>query len=266
MSQELEQKVDTPSEESKEPQYTEVEQRAMEMGWRPQSEFNGDEANFVDAKEFIGRKPLFDKIDSQSRQIKAVTKALEEFKNHYSKVNENAYERALSSLKNQRKQALTDGDGDKFEQIDEQIKSVETQMEEVRAQRERPLVQEEPQVAPEFQNWVARNPWYNSVGYMRKFADDYGTRLATQGVAREEVLLKVAEAVRKEFPTKFTNPNKQSAPDVESSGSGSKKPAAKSGSFELTEQERKVMNDLVRTKVLTKDEYIADLKRLKGIA
>jgi hypothetical protein len=33
----------------------------------------------------------------------------------------------------------------------------------------------------------------------------------------------------------------------------------------MNEQERKVMNDLVRSGLLTKEKYIADLKAVKGL-
>lgn len=55
--------------EEKAPEYTKIELEAMDMGWRPKSEFNGDEDDFIDAKEFVRRKPLFDKIDSTTREL-----------------------------------------------------------------------------------------------------------------------------------------------------------------------------------------------------
>jgi hypothetical protein len=98
---------------------------------------------------------------------------------------------------------------------------------------------------------------------MRKWADDYGTSLAGQGLTPSEVLKKVEEGVKKEFPQKFTNPNKNNAPSVES---GSQKAAgSKKDDIELSDQERKIMNTLVSTKVMTKDEYLKQLKAVKGI-
>ena len=35
-----------------------IETRALEMGWRPKEEFDGNEEDFIDAKEFVRRKPL----------------------------------------------------------------------------------------------------------------------------------------------------------------------------------------------------------------
>jgi regulator of replication initiation timing len=257
--------------EQEAPQLTEIEQKALDMGWRPREEFDGSDDEFIDAKEFVRRKPLFDKIDHQGRQLKATIKALEGLKNHYTTMREVEYERALKALKSERKQALTDGDGDRFEELDDQIKSVEQQAEQVRAAKETPVVQEEV-VHPEFQAWTARNPWYQSTGYMRKFADDIGTQLHARGMNPAEVLKEVEAAVRKEFPQKFTNPNKANAPAVES-GAGTKRTAGRPrDEVELSDMERKVMNDLTKMRdkdgkpFMTREQYIADIKKARGIA
>lgn len=262
----VEPQVEVPAQESA-PEYSNIEKQALEMGWRPKTEFSGDEDSFIDAKEFVNRKPLFDKIDSQGRALKSVTKALEEFKQHYGKMEEAAYNRALVALKAERKQAFSEGDGDKFETVDAQIKEVEKQAAALKVAQTQPAVQEEA-ISPEFQNWKARNPWYESVGYMTSFANDFGTQFAKShpSIPPLEVLKEVEKAIRKEFPQKFTNPNKASAPGVENSGSGSGKTARGGKEVELSDIERKVMNDLIRTKVLTKEEYMADIRKLRGVA
>lgn len=263
MSEELNTESVTPETEA--PARSDIEQRALDMGWRPKEEFDGSEDDFIDAKEFVRRKPLFEKIENQNKQIKAVTKALEEFKAHYSKVEETALKNALAQLKAERKQALSEGDGDRFEVLDDKIKSVETQVEKVKLAAESPIVQEESAAPAEFTRWVSKNSWYDNVSYMRKFADEVGVKfapdVASGRMSPDEVLREVEKQVRKEFPHKFTNPNKASAPDVESSRPSS----GKRDSFEsqLSDQERKVMNDFVRNKIMTKEEYLADLKKIK---
>jgi len=42
------------------------------------------------------------------------------------------------------------------------------------------------------------------------------------------------------------------------------KSKSKSTSYQLTEMEEKICNDIVRTGVMTRAEYIADLKKIKG--
>ena len=46
-----------------------VEATARTQGWKPKEEFTGDPALWVDAKEFVGRAPLFDKIKGQSKEL-----------------------------------------------------------------------------------------------------------------------------------------------------------------------------------------------------
>lgn len=245
--------------EVEQPQHSEVELRAMEMGWRPKEEFHGDENDFIDAKEFVRRKPLFDKIEHQGKQIKAVTKALEALKTHYTRVEEAAVQKAINQMKQQRKQALADGDGDAFEAYDDEIKKAENSLAQIERAKEVPLVEDEV-VNPEWSAWQSRNSWYNSAPHMKIFADQVGQELAQRGMAPADVLKEVEKAVRKEFPNKFTNPNKAGAPDVDSSRAGNTSPKKGNDEAKLDEQQRKIMNDLVRQKVLTKEQYIADLK------
>lgn len=244
------------------PQPSSIERRAMEMGWRPKEEFNGDEDDFIDAKEFVRRQPLFDKISQQSQQLRKVHDSLTQFKQHYTQVEQAAYDRAIKALKAEQKEALKDGDVDRYMELQDDI---EAQKDQVQALKEKAI--EEPvqtgEAHPEFQAWQARNPWYNQTGYMKAFADDHGLKLARQGVAPADVLKAVEKAVREEFPNRFRNPNKENAPQLESSGKGS----GRSGGgkeYSLNDQERKIMNTLVSSGAMTKEQYIADLRKVKG--
>lgn len=244
------------------PEYSPVELKALEMGWRPQEEYDGDIEDFVDAKEFVGRKPLYDKIAATSKQLKNISQAVEALKLHNGKVEEAGYQRALKDLKTERKQALVDGDADRFDSLDDEIKTVERQVDVIRVEQTRPLIQEEVPAHPEFQSWQNKNQWYSSVKYMRSFADELGGRLANT-MSPTDVLKEVEKAVRKEFPQKFVNPNKGDAPDVNSPRNNGRSPKAES--IEMSEQEVSIMNKFVRQGVMTKAEYIADLKKIKGI-
>lgn len=235
---------------------TELEQRAISMGWKPKEEFSGEEDDFIDAKEFVRRQPLFDKIESQNKQVKLLNRSINELKEHYTKVNQAAYDRALIDLKNQRKEAIANGDGDAFTRIDDQIKDAETQKAELEVLN-KPIPQQE---IPEFASWRGRNSWYNSVTYMRAFADEIGVKLHQRGLAPEEVLVEVEKAVRKEFPEKFRNPNKENAIQLENGKNVSGK--AKE-TYQLTDMERKIMNDFARTKVMTPEQYIQSLKDMQ---
>lgn len=244
------------------PEHSDIELKAMEMGWRPKEEFEGDEVDFIDAKEFVGRKPLYDKIASQSKQIKSVTEAVEALKVHYSKVKETEYQRAILDLKTLRKKAFTEGDADAYDVIDERIKNTEREVEKIREDAKNPIVKEAQEMHPEFVSWTNKNPWYTSTKYMREFADEFGARLAGSDTPAN-ILKKVEDAVKKEFPHKFSNARKADAPDVGDNSSSSR--SSKSAGISLNEQETRIMNTLVKSGAITKEKYIADLKLVKGI-
>lgn len=238
-----------------------IEQRAMEMGWRPREEFDGSDDDFIDAKEFVRRKPLFDAIEEKSRRLRNVEKTLETFKGHYSKVKEVEYARALADLKKERKQAIIDGDVDALEAAEEKISEVQTQVEEMKqVQAEQP---EEPTAHPVFVNWVNRNKWYQTTPHMRVYADEIGLRLQRQGLSPDEVLKQVEKAVKDEFPNKFVNPNKASAPSVSSPSRQGR--ASASDAFDMPAEDKRIMDSLVRSGTITKEEYMKDYKKIHGL-
>ncbi len=251
--------------EQAQPEYSPIEIKAMEMGWRPKEEFNGDEADFVDAKEFVGRQPLYEGLASTKKQVKALQTALEALKGHYTKVHETSYQKALNDLKAQKKAALKEGEVDTFYEIEEKIEEMEAEKNAFMKDQEKIQVQE-PGIHPELQAWINHNPWYTSQPHMRTFADVVGSRIQLEVQAGRmtpsQALKEIEKEVRAEFPNKFRNPNKDKASTVEGS---TNKTSSKSSDFEMTEQERQVMNTLVRQKALTKEEYIRDLKAAKGL-
>ena len=68
--------VDENIEQSQAPAPDLFESEARESGWVPKEEFTGDPKTWVDAAEFVRRGPLFKKIDTQSREIKAMRQAI----------------------------------------------------------------------------------------------------------------------------------------------------------------------------------------------
>jgi len=260
MSEEVNKVDDNKPDEGSTPEPTPIEVRARELGWRPREEFHGDEEDFVDAKEFVQRQPLFEKIESQSKQLKNVQKTLEALKQHYGKVQETEYKRALAQLEAQRAEAISDADGNKAIQVERQIKNVEREFEQIKREQETNQSAPDPQ---EFISWKSKNTWYETDETMRMVADTYGTKLAKEGMAPADVLREVTKKVRTEFAHKFRNPNKDNAPDVSnSSPRGNSTP--KEDNFQLTDEERRMMNTFVRDGVMTKEQYIKDLKAIKA--
>lgn len=250
----------TPTTPTAEVEHTPTEIKAIESGWVPKEEFQGDEHKWVEAGEFLRRGELFKKIEDQGKQLKDVRSALNEMKKLNSQIQEVEYKRALDTLKAQKKVALEDGDADAVIAADDRIEMVREQQKEM--QRVSPVAQsDEGSEHPEFVAWTEQNNWYKSSTPMKAFADALGQELARAGNSPSEVLKKVALEVRKEFPNKFRNPNQDKAGAVEG---GSGRGVGTQGKFTLSDEERTIMNKFVRQNVMTEKEYIEQLKKVRG--
>jgi hypothetical protein len=253
--------LEQPAPEVKE--LTPTELKAKEQGWVPQTEWDGDPDQWRPAKEFLDRGELFKKIDDQSRTIKEVRKALVDLQKHNSKLAEVEYKRALETLKQQKKDALLEGDADAVVDIDEKMDLVrDAQKAAAQAVPQVPADVQE-QIHPVFNAWKERNSWYENNRAMRAFADRVGAEAAARGASVTDVLQIVDQEVKKEFAEKFVNPNRAKAPGVEGS---TNKGGGKKDTFELTSDERRVAERFIRTVPgMTMEKYIADLKKIKGV-
>lgn len=247
------------TEQTEQPQYTPIQLEAIEQGWIPREEFDGDPDKFIDAAEFVRRGELFKKIESQSREVKQLRQALEAFKQHHSKVKEAEYNRALKALQEARKQAFVEGEHDKAFAYEEQIESIKAEKAQVVQDANTPVVDPN-EYTEQFQEWVSKNTWYETNELMRGAADRLGLKLHEQGLSPAEVLKRVETEIRKEFAHKFRTPAAERAPAVEASTRSG--PSGKQA-FKMDETERQIMNKIVATGVMTAEQYIEDLKRTR---
>jgi len=242
------------------PELSESEQRAMEQGWRPKEEFNGEPGKWVDADEFLRRGELFEKIDGMGRELRDTKKALRMLQTHHEQVRETEYKRALANLKAQKKQAYEEGDHDTLVEIDDQLSELKA-----RQQAESAAIREQVnQPDPRFVAWIEKNPWYAQDPELRSFSDEVGLSYAKAYPGKDptEVLTYVEGRVRKAFPDKFTNPNRNRPSAV--AAASTPKASKREESFPLTEDERRAMQTFVRQGIMTKEQYVEELKRVKG--
>ena len=262
MSEEQLKEVEAPeaTNEAKEAtqELSDIEQKALDMGWRPKEEWDGEEDEFIDAKEYVRRKPLFDKIEHQSKELKEIRRALRDLQGHHAKVAEASYKKAYEDLKVQYKNALTEGDADKVTELTEQM----TDMKAAEKVRQSTPVQQAPD--PRFLQWVEKNTWYAQDTEMRSTADQVGLAYANAhpDMAPEDVLKYVEGRIRKVFPEKFSNPNRSKPAPVDG---GSRTKPIREDDFSLTEDEQRVMRNLVRQGVLTEKQYKEEIKLKRGV-
>lgn len=236
-----------------------TQKEALAQGWVPKEDFDGDPEKWVEAGEFIRRGELFRKIESQSKELKDVKKALGELAKHNSKIREIEYQRALDALKAEKRIALSEGDSDRVVDLDDKIDLVKTQQRQDQQQAVQQAVPQE--IHPEFRNWMGRNGWYETTPSMRGWADARGIELANEGRSPSEVLQTLEKEVKIRFSEKFHNPKRDKPGAVESPVRQQK---AQNADIELSDIEKQVMNTLIRQGVMTKEKYMADLKAIKA--
>ena len=239
------------------------ESEAREQGWRPKEEFEGDPEKWRPAKEFVERGELFGKIDTLGKELKETKKALKMLQEHNSKVRETEFKRAVEELKGLQKKHLEEGNSDEYLNTTELLTDLKAEQKAREVLNQQQAAEQRNQVDPRFTEWAAKNSWYEKDADMRQFADTLGLGYAqaNPGVDPDVVLEYVSKQVKQAFRDKFENPNRNRPSAVEGKSTPS---TAKKDSIELSDDERRVMNTFIRQGVMTKEEYIAQVKAMRG--
>jgi hypothetical protein len=171
---------------------TEIEVQARELGWRPQTEFKGKEADFVDAETFVKRgkeiMPLLKKnnqrlegeltrAQQELKDLRAAVAdgatAVEELKKFNTEMTRQAAEAAKAELLAQLKQAKKDGNTDLEVELTDQLSETSAALREAkkaptgeeRRQEQKPNGGDKPgpdaaAAKIEFDSWKTDNDWY----------------------------------------------------------------------------------------------------------
>lgn len=237
-------------------EYTDVELAAMEEGWKPKDQYEGDPAKWRDANLFMTLKPFYEKIENQSKRLKQNEKQFQQIAKDMASVKAQQYEKAIRELKNDRKDALHDGDIDRAELLLEQIENVKEQQ---RVQTQ--YVEPTPETNFEFASWKERNTWYDRDEDLKDWADSRGQRLHQQGASPDEVLRQLEREVKTKFPEKFKNPNRE-RPGAVATGTPSNK-TAKADTSGMTREEIRIMDTIVASGIMTHEQYLKDYNKNK---
>jgi len=244
------------------PNPSEVE--ARKFGWVPQEEFHGDPNQWRDADTFLRkgreingflRKDL-EKLNTRNATLEAELTELRETMTEFSKFHQETakreYDRALRDLRELKKEAIAEGDGDRVVQIEDAIDQLKQEKPpEVKAPKE------PPKVDPVFIQWREQNQWYGTDEDMTVFADGFAERLRKQKPELvgldflAEVEKKVQSTFKKEVrPSACPSPVDVSTP---SRGSTSKKSYA-----DLPAEAKQACDKFVKQGLLSKDQYVKD--------
>jgi hypothetical protein len=255
-----------------------AEKEARLLGWVPKEEFRDGE-HWVDAETFVKRgkeinpilrknnETLLKKLDEANREIsevKKVAKDFEKFQKEQAERKVLALETELKALKEQKKAAITQGDGETVVDIDEQIDALK---EEQRLAKEVPKEIPSPKQAPVtldplVTSWMEVNTWFITDQKYTRIADAIGqeinaTRPDLKGQAFFDELDKELEEV---LPEKYLKQGRRSPVEAGAPASTSRpKTGTKKQSYENLPPDAKAACDrFVKQGFMTRESYVAE--------
>ena len=260
----------------------EIRQEAESQGWVPKERFRGNEADWVDADTFVKRgreilpilrknnENLIKDLNSTKEQLKEFREAAEEFKKFQREAYERKaqdYEKRIQEIKESRAQAISDGDGQKVNALDDALDAAKDELKEAKqavkdadkAPIETPASTE---IDPGLQQWLDRNTWFGQDKRMTGIVNGIGEslRLEFPLLKGQAFLEKLDEVLAEEFPGKFGGEKKSPASRVESgSGRAGRGSSSNAQTYDNLPAEAKAACDrFVKLKLMTREQYVAD--------
>ena len=220
---------------------------AMKQGYNP--DFDGE--NKKTPKEFLEisfnhNKMLKERNEKLSAQVDDLNSKLNSVIEFQQEQKQKAVDKAVRELKAERKEAISEGDHEKVEQIDEEINQQTV------AKNESNII---------LDKWLVRNPWYTADEDLAIEADIIAKQLQDTGRFRAnqsdyEKLLKQVEArVKAQYPDKFKNPKKDDPPEVEA-GRPSPQRTSKKTYADLPSDAKRACDQFIKDGVMTKEQYL----------
>ena len=237
---------------------SESEKKAMQFGWKPRDEFEGDEGEWKPAKAFLEYGDMVGKIRELEKTIDALVK-------HNANIEETTRERVIEELKQKQRDAVEIGDIDSVHQITDKIAEMKYKPANMPPADNMP---------PEVREFLNRNGnWYNSTTADNAAMSAYAIKrdnellLSHPNTTMGERLLMVENDVKKTFAHKFNNPA-QERPQVVTAPSREASPSSKKtyGVSDLTPEQRRVFEAFAKIiPGYTAEKYIKQLKDQEGL-
>ena len=232
---------------------------AKRQGWVPQEDYNGPEDKWVDADTFVKKGKEINALlrkdnDFLKREVAEMKTTMMEFKKFHADTEKRAYERAMSDLRDQKKEAISTGDGDKVLQIDDAIDELKTRKPEPAAARA------SNQPDPTFVQWNEDNSWFGKDTELTNEANLIGEVIKRQNptLIGSEFLDEVTKRVKKMYPEKFTNSNRSRPSPVE--GTTAPRASAKNGKSynDLPPEAKAACQKFEKSNLLTREQYLKE--------
>lgn len=203
------------------------EAEARAQGWTGPEGWKGDPDKFKTAEQFVKDGEnipaiLKSKVDRLEHRVEQLLESNQKFNEMTQKTIEKERkekQKLVKQLKEVRKQAVADGDGDAFDRAESQLEEL----------RDDPIQTQG--IDPLAKNWLENNNWYETNGKLAAFADGIADRLVSQGYTGQAYFDELTKRTKETFPEEFGNKNR-------------KKPTSVDGGTPPVESSQHTFNDL----------------------
>ena len=248
----------------------EIEAEARTMGWSDKTDWRGNPDDWRSAEEFVERgreilpivlknkNELLKKNQILEDQLKEMKTTMEEFKEYRKADKDRAYKQALTELKEKKKEAIEEADGDLVVKIDDAI----DELREAHTEPVKVATKEEPALHPEFISWMDENPWYRTDVALQHASNAAGVevQLENPSLQGKAFFDAVTAKVKERYPEKFGG-GRRSAPSAVESGQGQPRSGSKKQTYENLPADAKAACDkFVKQGLMTKEEYVKDFE------
>lgn len=261
---------------------SESEVKARAQGWVPKEEFRGNEAAWVSAEDFVIRgeqiNPILRKnneriqkeLDTTKKQMEELRAATEEFKQFQKEAFDrklDKYKEELADLRELKKKAITEGDGELVVEIDDKIDAVKDAKASAEAKnvadakkKEEPKAQTD---SPETLAWVDKNSWYKTDTMMQRATNAIaeGIRAMNPTIQGEAFFIELDKQLEESFtPEKLGRKTQTRNPlaGTKSGTSGNAGSKSDKGYDSLPPEAKAACDKFVKQKILTREQYVAD--------
>ena len=260
----------------------EVQHEAESQGWVPKERFRGNESDWVDADTFVKRgreilpilrknnENLVKDLQATKDELRQFREAAEEFKKFQRESYERKaqeYESRIQEIKESRAQAISDGDGQKVNALDDALDQAKENFKEAKQSVKDVVSAKDPEPTPEaidpgLQAWLDRNTWFGQDKRLTGMVNGIGEslRLEFPLLKGQAFLDKLDEVLAEEFPSKFGGKKQSPSSRVESgSGRAGRSGGSNAQSYDNLPPEAKSACDrFVKQKLMTREQYVAD--------
>jgi hypothetical protein len=274
MDQEIEQQ------QQEAPQEAEHESEARAQGWVAKEEFRGSENDWVDAETFVRRgreiMPILRKNNEKllkelneakkaAEETRQVAREFREFQKGQFEIKTRELESQLDQLKQAKREAINNGEGDRAVAIDDAMDSLKEEREvakqELKRAEEAAKAPAPVTADPAINDWIERNDWFGKDKRMTAIANSLGAEIRNESpeLIGKAFLEKLDQELAEMAPEKF---GKKKTPNpMDGSPNSTSRPAAFKGkkSYDNLPSDAKAACDrFVKQKLMTKEQYVAD--------